>query len=120
VLEPGGTVRLCVPDLELWAKKYVNHEDSFFCKYRDFFLGGPSCELRTKGDIFMSQIYGWEHQWCYDYQSLSQMLSEAGFIKIGRKTVHESRIHDITVIECADEARVMETLYIEAQKGEQV
>ena len=115
-LAPGGIVRLTFPDLERWTKSYCENDTAFFEKYRAFFLNAPDTLVRTKGEIFMSQLHGWGHKWGYDGESMQHLLTLAGFSEIARKPPFESAIQDIARLESNWEGRLMETCYVEASK----
>ncbi|MDH7506888.1 MAG: hypothetical protein QHH15_03770 [Candidatus Thermoplasmatota archaeon] len=75
VMKKGGLIRLVFPDLELWIKKYYENESSFFNKYYEFTKNiNKLPELKTKGEIFMSQFYCWNHKWCYDFDSIKDIF----------------------------------------------
>lgn len=114
-LAPGGVLRLTFPDLELWIGKYAGNDSAFFERYRSFFRGKDS-RLRTRGEIFMSQLHGWGHRWGYDYESMAHLLTLAGFAGARRMALHESAIDGIARVETTWEGRVMETCYVEAAK----
>jgi len=117
VMRKNGIIRLNFPDLELWSKKYYENDLSFFKKYYDFsknISGLP--ELRTKGEIFMSQVHWWDHKWCYDFDSIKDILERAGFSNIARKKVFESSLPDIKKLESDAPDRILETIYVEAEK----
>ena len=113
-MKKGGTIRLAFPDLELWINKYIQGDMNFFRKYKSLYLQGTGAE--TKGEIFIGQIHGWDHKWCYDYESMKHILSAAGFSGISRKKAFSSSIPDIRKIEPDREGRLMESCYVEAKK----
>jgi predicted SAM-dependent methyltransferase len=113
-LRKGGVIRLSFPDLELWTKKYLQNDKEFLNKYKSIYLSNPN--IKTKGEIYMSQVHGYGHRWSYDYESIEHILRIAGFSKISRKNAHESRIQDIDLVEPYRKGRLMESCYIEAIK----
>jgi predicted SAM-dependent methyltransferase len=115
-MRQGGIIRLTFPDLELWVAKYYENDGQFFERYRSIFLGGVTAQARTKGEIFMSQVHNWGHQWGYDFESISHILSMAGFSQVSRRKVHESAIPDIENLEPISEGRLLETADVEATK----
>lgn len=117
VMKKGGIIRLSCPDLELWTKKYYKNDLDFFKKYYDFTKDtNKLSELKTKGEIFMSQLHGWEHKWGYDFESLKDILERVGFLNVVRKEVFDSSIPDIKRLEPSSESRLLETVYVEAVK----
>jgi predicted SAM-dependent methyltransferase len=115
-LKQGGIARLTFPDLEIWVRKYFENDGQFFEKYKGFFVNSPRTKIRTKGEVFMSQLHGWGHKWGYDYESAAHLLTLAGFSQVERKTLHQSAIPDIKRVESNWEGRTMETCYVEAVK----
>jgi predicted SAM-dependent methyltransferase len=115
-LAPGAILRLTFPDLELWARKYAENDETFFEKYRRLFLTNATVPVKTKAEIFMSQLHGWGHRWGYDYESARHLLQLAGFERIERKAPFDSALGDIKGLESRWEGRLMETCYVEAIK----
>ncbi len=113
-MKKGGIIRLTFPKLELWTKKYCEQNQDFFKKYCQ--LTRSNVELKTKGEIFMSQVYGFGHHWNYDFESMKDILERAGFKNIRRKNPLESAISDIKKLEPMSELRLLETIYVEAEK----
>ena len=117
VMKKGARIRLVFPDLELWIKKYYEDDISFFKKYYELTKNNNKLpELKTKGEIFMSQFYAWNHKWCYDFDSIKDILVSAGFLNITRKEAFESVIPDIKKLEPYSEDRLLESIYVEAEK----
>lgn len=114
MLIKGGVLRLTVPDLGLWINKYYENDEKFF---KDFYkLIKSFSNLKTKGEIFAGQIFGYGHHWAYDYDSLKDMLQRAGFTKIAKKKYGDSSIFKIGIIEPSHKMRRMESLCVEAIK----
>lgn len=115
-MKQGGIIRLSVPDLELWVRKYYENDLSFFEKYRSLYLKTSSQLVNTKGQIFGARLHGFGHKSCYDFESLKDILGKAGFSNITKKTAFESAIPNIKELEPSDEGRLLESLYAEAEK----
>lgn len=117
VMKKGGKIRLTCPDLETWTKKYYKKDNDFFDKYYNTnkeFNRLP--ELKTRGEIFMSQLHGWGHKWGYDFESLKDILERAGFSNIEKKQVLDSSLPDIKKLEPTVGMRALETVFVEAEK----
>jgi predicted SAM-dependent methyltransferase len=114
MMKSGGIIRLTFPDLELWIRKYAENDTGFFEKYRSIYL--KDGQARTKGQVFMSQVHGFGHQWNYDFEGMRGILEKAGFSEVVRKRPFESLIPAIESLEPRDEGRLLETVYIEARK----
>lgn len=116
VMEPGGVIRLSCPDLELYARNYVQRNKDFFehklirewCTFQ---------QAQTPGEIFAAKAYdsGGSHKWFYDFDSLKHVLESAGFCKVRRCQRLEGDTPDLASIELAE--REVETVYVEAVKG---
>jgi len=117
IMKKGGVIRLSFPDLELWCKNYTFNNKKFFKQYYKF-TGGYNRlpELKTKGEIFMSQLHNWGHRWGWDIESMRHVLTITGFSKIKKKKHLKSAIVDINTIEPKTKVRVLECTYIEAFK----
>ena len=78
VLAPGGRAEIHVPDLEGHIAQYHWAGQSKWA---------PSL---TNREHAMAGLYGWQsypgdvHKWGYSYDSLCQLLEQAGFVKIQR------------------------------------
>lgn len=117
LLSPGGTMRLLVPDLEIWVNKYHDNDISFFDAYRRQILGGDATLYNTKGSVFMGMLHNHGHQCGYDFETISWILKKVGFVDIRRTLFQESVISEIKTIEPYTPLRGMESLCIECRKG---
>jgi len=93
VLKPGGIFRLVVPDLEFYARKYLDDLSGgdtlaaiSFIKHS--MLG---IERRPRGldGMLRSFLGNSRHLWLWDYPSLSTELAAAGFRQIRRCEYHD-------------------------------
>ncbi len=110
----GGIIRITFPDMDLWMRKYCENDEKFFQEFYSASRSFPN--LKTKGEIFAGQFYGWEHRWMYDFESVKHLLEEAGFSNIKKKNFLESQIEDIEKLEPSSKSRLIETCYVEAEK----
>ena len=115
VLKTGGVLRLSCPDLELYARRYVEKNSAFF----QHPLIREWCTFKaaaTPGEIFIAKAYdsGGAHKWFYDFESLRHVLINAGFREVNRVGRKEGKTPDLDKLEPA--ARELETLYVEAVK----
>jgi len=108
VLQPGGVLRISTPDAELYLRSYLGDGE---------FLNHPSFE--QKADTRMDRInmmmreYG-QHLWIYDAESLSRLLTKAGFASVVRQSFGISQHPAMQGIDY--EIRAFESLYVEAVK----
>jgi ubiquinone/menaquinone biosynthesis C-methylase UbiE len=119
VLEPGGTLRIVVPDLRAFVRKYVAEagemgavppgrtplaaeilNERLLFRHRHPPQGGIFFKLYSALNDFHS------HKWMYDMDSLSAQFVKAGFVKVGPMSAHESRIADIAQVEAIDRVAI--------------
>ena len=126
ILKAKGIIRIVVPDLELFALKYVTRDYDFY--YKAFTYGISNRD--TFADRFLAIFYDEKskqqiksklksklfpvpyHQWMYDFDLISFLLRDVGFKSIEKLAPRVGKVPDILKLE--DNAP--ENLYIEAQK----
>ena len=115
VLKPGGTMRVLVPDLELWINAYTSNNTFFFDQYRAY--GGINKEICvTKGSVFMAMLHGHEHECGYDFETLKWLVENNGFSDVKRFLYADGSVENLVDLEGNDPIKVMETLCIECKK----
>lgn len=113
-LEPGGRIRLSVPDAGAYLRMYggkgwealasarplIKHGRT----YKDNWLG---CSYRTKME-FINEVFrqGGDHKYAYDAETLIMVLQNAGFQNASQQSAGE----------LDSPARVTESLYVEGIK----
>ncbi len=114
-LKTGGVIRLSCPNLELYAKNYIERNRNFFDnpKIREW------CTFKnvaTFGEIFAAKAYdsGGSHKWFYDFESLKHILESAGFKQVKKVGRLEGQTPDLEKLELAE--RELETVYVEGVK----
>ena len=115
VMKPGAVIRLSCPDLELYARNYVEGNRSFFenklikewCAFS---------QAQTPGEILAAKAYdsGGSHKWFYDFASLKHILESAGFREVKKCGRLEGKVPDLKDIELSE--RELETVYVEGVK----
>jgi predicted SAM-dependent methyltransferase len=113
VLKPGGTLRIIVPDGELYLNGYVRingGEGGTPLPYseRDTFAGAYT-PMMSVNRIFRE--FG--HQFIYDFETMRELLARQGFVDITRSAFGQSR-DPVLIIDT--ERRALESLYVEATK----
>jgi predicted SAM-dependent methyltransferase len=113
VLEPGGSLRVIVPDAGKYLRAYAAGDDAFFAQLVR--LGNAQNELRTKAEI-INQMFrmGGDHRFAWDFETMALVLREAGFVRIA-----ESSLGDVPPdrnIDGTDSWRPHESLYVNAFK----
>ncbi|GAB6056790.1 hypothetical protein JCM15415_21060 [Methanobacterium movens] len=97
VLKKGGRIRITVPNLECAFKLYENGKKEKALKM--FFDEGKKSEFSY-------------HRYLYDFELLSNLLSECGFIEIKRCEFQQGKVPDIDILD----NRSKYTLFVEAVK----
>ncbi len=112
ILEPGGRIRIGVPDAELYLRAYAEQQTDFFRELRH--LGGTLTPLETPIDVINHMFrMGGHHQFAWDYQSLAHALQSIGFEQIARWPAGRASCPAL----CLDDpAHAFETLYVEASR----
>lgn len=113
VLQPGGTIRIVVPDGELYLKGYMallaNKEaPSLPYALRDS-RDGLYSPIMSINRIFREE----GHEFIYDFDCLSKLLERAGFQDIERLSLRQGRNSKLLI---DSPSRAIESLYIEATK----
>lgn len=110
VIQPAGVVRIVVPSLEIYARKYVEA------------ISGGLDDMPTRptvnGDytpaISVNEIFNdWGHRFIYDFDTLKLMLGKAGFVDIRRRAYLEGSDPKLLI---DTDFRASESLYVEARK----
>jgi predicted SAM-dependent methyltransferase len=113
VLKPGGTVRIIVPDGELYIRNYVRVQEG------DINLKLPYAETDGFSDIYtpimsVNRIFrGHGHKFIFDFQTFQRLLDNKGFIEIRRENFGSGRDRRLLI---DSESRAFESLYVEASK----
>jgi predicted SAM-dependent methyltransferase len=98
VLKPGGVLRISTPDAQALAEAYLNHsEKAHLLNERNRGLGYQYSSYPI--DILNTAFREDFHVCLYDYQTLQQLVCEAGFCDITRCKVGESRYAALSGIE---------------------
>lgn len=95
-LQPGGALRIVVPDLQLFINAYVSGGNEQWRKL-GFDLENLPWGLETPMDILNHTFrQNGEHKFGYDFYTLKRTLQEAGFEKIHKMTWGESVDEELT------------------------
>src|SRR4029077_16605062 len=90
-LEPGGVLRVIVPDAERYLQAYCRPGLDGFPE-----LAVPDpfpADLPTRMDIINHVFHSWhEHRWAYDFETLSHRLRGEGFTLLERAAFGQSRL----------------------------
>jgi predicted SAM-dependent methyltransferase len=110
VLEPGGELRIIVPDAGRYIRAYAEGDASFFEAMRE--LGGATTPFETDIEI-VNQAFrmGGDHQFAWDWPVMRRRLEATGF-----EHVEETGYDPERFIDQGDEWRRRESLYVVAYK----
>ena len=127
VLEPGGVVRVVVPDIEKCIAAYTTNDRSFFESRRETWPWWP--ENPTRLEDFLAYAgtspepaYLFEaHKYGYDYETLARVLGDAGFVDVSRSSFmgssHEAlRVDDASAVASAKYGDEYYSLFVEARR----
>jgi predicted SAM-dependent methyltransferase len=118
VLQPGGVIRIIVPDAEKYIRAYCANGWEQLAEVRplrsdhsDVHFGS---RFNTKMEVLNAVFRQYfEHKYAYDFPTLELSLKRAGFADIQRQTFGKSVLRDL----CIDNPdRISESLYVEAVK----
>ncbi len=106
----GAIIRIIVPDLDIFTRKYIEKDKMFYDQ------PGPHDGFRFKGDTlgdkFMFVVLSEGHNYCYDFDSLKNLLQKCGFGNIVKSNYGDSQIEGISSLDTRPEV----SLFVEAQK----
>ncbi len=127
VLEPGGRLRIVVPDIEQCIEAYTGRDAQFFASRRETWPWWP--ENPTRLEDFLAYAgagpeptYLFEsHKYGYDFETLSKALAESGFAKIEKSAYMASALAELRVDEASSVARARYgeryySLFVEAER----
>jgi predicted SAM-dependent methyltransferase len=90
-LEPGGVLRVIVPDAERYLQAYCRGD---LAGFRELNVPDPfPADLPTRMDVVNHIFHQWhEHRWAYDFETLAHRLARAGFTTIERASFRVGRL----------------------------
>ncbi len=118
VLQPGGVIRIVVPDAEKYVRAYCAEgwEDLTLVRplnpdHSDVHFGS---RFNTKMEVLNAVFRQYfEHKFAYDFPTLEFLLRRYGFSEVENQSFSRSTLPELA-IDSAD--RVSESLYVEAVK----
>ena len=109
VLEPGGRVRIGVPNGEYFVEQYVASKRGAAETLYEQARGGKSPMM------MLNEIaHGFGHHFVYDFETMQRMLHEAGFTQIRRMDPGKTGAEVFRGLDREDPWRMAMTLYVEA------
>jgi predicted SAM-dependent methyltransferase len=108
VLEPGGELRIIVPDASRYIDAYANHDAEFFDAMRQ--LGNASEPFETDIEV-VNQAFrmGGDHLFAWDFAVMRRRLEAVGFVNI-----EQTGYDPVRFIDQPDDWRRRESLYVVA------
>lgn len=107
-LKPDGIFRIAVPDLELAVRAYYEGRSLDFLYGKEF---KGYYHKDTPAERLNFFVRSWEHQMCYDFGLMKELLMDAGFINIQKKQANETNIPNFNF-----DRFIPESLYVECIK----
>jgi len=112
VLQPGGTLRLVVPDLRSLAQRYLTEGDANRFVEATLLAVPEASSFAARLELAMSGHRG--HAWMYDGPSLCALVAARGFADVRETNAHETRIQAPEPLDLAE--RADESIYVEATR----
>ncbi len=121
LLVSGGRVRIAVPDGGLYLERYAQWQRGERCEFP--YVGAEGLQDKVADSVVgftpmmaVNRIFrGYGHQFCYDYDTLANVLRWAGFGQIERASFRSGRVASLLI---DSELRRPQSLYVEAERGE--
>jgi len=119
VLQPGGVIRIIVPDAEKYVKAYFKRDWEQLAAmsthindhhYDEHFKSKYHAMMEPLNFIFRQ---GGHHKYAWDYENMAFVLEKYGFKKVKRQQYGQSYIDELAIDQ---EERANESLYTEAVK----
>jgi predicted SAM-dependent methyltransferase len=107
VLQPGGCLRIVVPDGEKIMRAYFDDPSELLVRRSV----DTSCAMEAVNSYFRQR---YEHQIAYDEELLVQQISLAGFKRVSRVSFGKGDVSGAVIID--NEKYEWESLYVEAVK----
>jgi predicted SAM-dependent methyltransferase len=113
LMKPGGVLRLSTPDLEAYARGYLDKKQEMYNAWNAG-LQTHRVDLPPRRTFrFNTLMRQWGHQYVYDYDELALVLGEAQFREIRRCDYRSGTRH---IAQHDQEWRRPGSLYVEAKK----
>ena len=102
VLEPGGVVRLVVPDIGAFMQAWAQGDAAFFAAQDVVWPWARGCKTHLERFLEYAGANGYDlgfegHKYGYDYPTLAQLLADAGFTAIERSQYMASRLPELAL-----------------------
>jgi SAM-dependent methyltransferase len=93
VLRPGGRIRIATPDLSALLQLHAEKPDPLAEHYLEFMTGRfiPKARGNPACQVINHMFYAHGHRFIYDFETLSALVADVGFVGIVRCKPGESR-----------------------------
>lgn len=108
VLQPGGVLRVIVPDADRYLRAYADDDENFVRQ-----VGGPSATTLSLVNTMMRE--NGFHRYAYNYSELAAVLQRAGFASVSPSSLGASQYEELN-LDLNNGQRDLESLYVEAVK----
>lgn len=117
-LQPGGVIRIIIPDAEKCLNGYCKAGWEELIKIRPLDLEHKDFYFKFKYNTKIELINfvfrrNYKHKYAYDYETLEMILSKSGFSKVQHQEFGESLIGELYINQ---QIRASESLYVEVVK----
>lgn len=113
VLAPKSVIRIIVPDIELYIRAYSKHLDGAEVAFPNEYFTNRS-NVSQPVALINELFYGSGHRFIYDFQVLSELLKEAGFGEVQKRSFGTGADEKLLI---DSPGRRSESLYVEARKA---
>jgi predicted SAM-dependent methyltransferase len=110
ILEPGGVLRIIVPDAEKYLDAYATPG---WDKMRLLQKEPSFTKMEIVNEIFRGGGCGILHRYAYDFETIDKVLTKAGFREIRKLSFGLSALPELAI---DHPNRAHESLYVEAMK----
>lgn len=112
VLEPGGILRVVVPDLKRAVNSYIQTQDADAFMKSILLAPPPLNTIKQKISLFFTGYR--HHQWMYDEKSLSKLIKGAGFSQVFVHDAGETNILNHENLNLYERSK--DSIYVEGLK----
>tara|TARA_B100000686_G_C16631529_1_gene884944 strand:- start:4 stop:657 length:654 start_codon:yes stop_codon:yes gene_type:complete len=112
VLQSGGIIRICVPDINIYVDRYNKSNDAdAFIKSTLLTVSPPRSFVQRLKSIVVGPRH---HQWMYDGNSLCNLLNKHGFVKTEIMPAGHTKISNYEPLNLTEKRS--KSVYVEAEK----
>lgn len=101
VLKKGAILRLVLPDLNIYCRKYVARDKDYYHDEEpiaDQFIKRLNFSVSDERPL-LEKLLSSRHRWQYDFESIAYYLKKAGFKNITREKLREGKLPELTKVE---------------------